>query len=94
MPRYHVTAELTASALAAVLRFTFDADQAVGRLVIDVADPGELRADGNAFHGSSGFHRLAAPADFRAAFAGVLDRPIRRWAPAETATGPGASSST
>ena len=81
IPRYHVTAELTASARSAVLRLAFDPGDAVGRLVIDPAGPAELHADGAAFTGFSRFHAQAAPANFHAYFVGRVDRPITRWAP-------------
>ncbi len=70
--------EMTAASHSAVFRFTFDKSAKVGRIVLDPAGPGELRAGvgGNTFAGFSGYHRLGAPSNFKAWFAGQLDRPI------------------
>ena len=77
LDRYHLTAELTASARCGVMRLTLDPTETAGRLVFDVAGACKLQVHGSKIVGYSRSHESPAD-DLHAYFVAELDRPVTR----------------
>ena len=79
LPRYGVTAEITASERCGVFRITFDGAPA-GRLLIDPAGESHLEIVGRRFQGFTKSHFAnRAPDNYAMYFVGELDRDISRY---------------
>ena len=89
LPKYKLTAELTASERAAVWRVAFDRAIQTGRLVFDLAGDAQLQMKGNRLWGYTKYHGGPAAGDFHCYFAAVLDRPITSGQTVGTETEPG-----
>lgn len=76
VPKYHLTAELTASERCSVMRLQFDPADQTGRLIFDLPGDAQLQAQGNRIWGYTKYHSNAAAGDFHCYFVGELDRPV------------------
>ncbi len=77
LPRYRVTAELTASERCGVFRFAFEGAKE-GRLLIDPAGESSIKIVGRRFQGFTKAHVHPVPANYATYFVGELDRDISR----------------
>ena len=77
LPRYGVTAELTASERCGVLRITYEGSKE-GRLLIDPAGESSVEVVGRRFHGFTRFRSNPAAENYATYFVGELDRDIVR----------------
>ncbi len=77
LPRYGVTAELTASERCGVMRIAYEGSKE-GRLVIDPAGESFVEIVGRRFQGFTRFHSNPAPQNYAMYFVGELNRDIVR----------------
>jgi predicted alpha-1,2-mannosidase len=77
LPRYGVTAELTASERCGVMRITYEG-ATEGRLLIDPAGESSVEFVGRRFQGFTRFRSNPAPENYATYFVGELDRDVLR----------------